>query len=862
MANTQNITTGIKAIKISKIDSFGNDQTLQLQELNTLRIYFDDLGILNFDVVSIAEYSTYFLLYVIPTTIGNDLSFFKNPILPKKLFGAGTIYEIPDSYWVSGSSPHGVFRSYQTTTGVSGSLDQTAGLFFVPSSQTDPYTIQVTCSFDVKFSEDPFSTGFPIIVMMSGSYTDPEVPGAIYRNILGAAYVPIQSRTTSSFYPVTCSFTVNPGYVWSNNSLEGLNNYLAGKASTKISPVYRSTFGLFFQNATIGTSWSFLVQTGSINVSLNQLHTSSNDINGNLTVIEPYTIYNVQNSDYNAVINNTSEARFNDFFMDVDFNTNGGNVAVNQQLILDGKAVRAQVQHSNYTQTAQISPRYIGKELTSANYNEYYNSGSSATLADGTTVENWEGDNSYGKTAVIDKFGTFALTYRGAGKGDVWNGSGSATFLKIKYMFDESGSILQPKNNTPYYFNGIRQFPKDSTVNIVVTDSESVPSLTIAQLQGDNTIYNPFASVTVPLTTISGSFYQPGNTNPFGKGVSGLSPFTKSISITDTRDPVSTVYQAPYWFLFGTSSVITASDSSNWNQGLYSSSLFPYRFFQRSQSGGERVGIDPSPLDITPRKGQIMYFESQSNAYIIEDSGRTQVAYFTSPSSGSFTIVSPDSFPIPDQTFYKFTYGGTEYRFVITQSTAVNTSFVSGSTVCFGSGSTVAATANSLASAINTAFWSGSFYYSSSLPYALFAYTSSNIVLINTINSAGSTYASLIDKSTQNHYALLYNTSFNGTIFSSGSSAVSSSQFTFGGGSNTSKNTIYIKLNRPVITSSLNGLDQFVITDETPDMNKLWLNLDLTGSEPNVGAGYIYPEYISSAFETSFNNIIPNLPTF
>ena len=81
MANTQNITTGIKAIKISKIDSFGNDQTLQLQELNTLRIYFDDLGILNFNVVSIAEYSTYFLLYVVPTDIGNDLSFFKNPIL-------------------------------------------------------------------------------------------------------------------------------------------------------------------------------------------------------------------------------------------------------------------------------------------------------------------------------------------------------------------------------------------------------------------------------------------------------------------------------------------------------------------------------------------------------------------------------------------------------------------------------------------------------------------------------------------------------------------------------------------------------------------------------------------------------------
>ena len=86
--------------------------------------------------------------------------------------------------------------------------------------------------------------------------------------------------------------------------------------------------------------------------------------------------------------------------------------------------------------------------------------------------------------------------------------------------------------------------------------------------------------------------------------------------------------------------------------------------------------------------------------------------------------------------------------------------------------------------------------------------------------------------------------------------------FTFAGGGNTFKNTVYIKLNRPVITSSLNGLDQFVIADETPDMNKLWINLDLTGSEPSVGAGYIYPEFVSPTFETAFNTIIPNLPTF
>lgn len=813
MAITSDITAGVKAIKVAKVDALGNDQTLQLKEADILRIKFDDLGIEEFEITNVAEYPTYYLYYVVPKQFGNVNSTFS--IVTSLSGSSGGAAMVGGNIYIYNSA---VASDYLVFTAVTNRSSYT---YNIGKFQTTPSSSYSTV---INFSTKVWGTG------SSGNSTNLFVgiysTGSSGENLLTSQVVSINNCSGSAnAQPVSMSLTFSPpaNSVWGvkiGSYFSGVDTYVSGALT---------------------------------NINFNSFVTSSTDINGNEVVPEPYTIYNVQTSDYNAVINNALEARFNDFYMDVDFNTNGGNVAVNQQLILDGKAVRAQVQYSNYTQTAQISPRYIGKELTSANYNVYYNSGSAATLADGTTVESWDGDNSYGKTAVIDKYGVYALTYRGAGKGDTWNGSGSATYLKLKYMFDETGGILQPKNNTPYYYNGIRQFPKNSAVNIVVTDSASVPALTIAQLQGYNTVFNPFASVTIPLTTISGSFYQAGNTNPFGTGVSN---FTRSIAITDTRDPVSSIYNAPYWYTWGTSSIITASNSSNWNRGLYSSSLFPYRFYQRSQSAGERTGIDPSPLDITPRKGQIMYFESQSNAYIIEDAGRTQVSYFTSPSSGSFTL----SQPTVDKTFYKFTYGGIEYRFVVTQSTAVNTSFLSGSVVCFGSGSTAAATANSLASAINSAFWSGSFYYSSSLPYSLQAYTSSNIVLINTNYQNIGT--GLIDNSTKNYYSLTYNTSFNGIVFSSGSTTTSASMFTFSGGENTFENTIYIKLNRPIITSSLNGLDQFVIADETPDMNKLWINLDLTGSEPNVGAGYIYPEFISPAFDAAFNTVVPNLPPF
>ena len=69
--------------------------------------------------------------------------------------------------------------------------------------------------------------------------------------------------------------------------------------------------------------------------------------------------------------------------MDVDYATNAIQ-AVNQVQLLSGSATRAAVQDSNYTIAGVIIPRYIGKELTSAVFNEWT-----------------EGDVSYGKTPNV-----------------------------------------------------------------------------------------------------------------------------------------------------------------------------------------------------------------------------------------------------------------------------------------------------------------------------------------------------------------------------------------------------------------------------------------------------------------------------
>jgi hypothetical protein len=487
MPNTPNITTGIKAIKVAKTDALGNNQTLQLQEADILRINFDDLGTLNFTVVSISEYNTYYLYYVVPTSLGNDLSYFSNPILPKNVSGSNT-----DSIFISGSNPVGVFRSYQSKTGVSGSLIEGSGNFALNAVAIEPYTIQVTCSFNIKFSVDPFFTGAPIIAMMSGSYTDPDIPRT-YRTILGASYVGLQTRTTSSFYPVTCSFTVNPGYIWNNDSLQGLNDYFGEKPPTKISPVYNSQFGLYFQNPYSGTNYQFIIQTGSINVTLNQLHTSSNDINGNLTVIEPYYTANYQTSEYNAIINNAVVSREDTFYMDVDF-SGDAIIAVNEQSILNGSATRAAVQSSNYTTARVINPRYNGCR-TEASTGSIFENFVNQPMTTGSTIGLVPNVEEYCNWFAY--YSSISPTYAVSPWYDLYGGAFEVQGALITTLIDINGNVinLSPQNNQPLISTGEIN---PNTSNIGIVESIFPPGATVYIQQFNNTSGS--------LSTTSGSF--------------------------------------------------------------------------------------------------------------------------------------------------------------------------------------------------------------------------------------------------------------------------------------------------------------------------------------------------------------------
>ena len=69
MAYTPVFSQGVKFIKIARVDDQGNDNTLSLQELNSIRIDYSNTNIIEYPITSISKYDDYFLFGVATTNV-------------------------------------------------------------------------------------------------------------------------------------------------------------------------------------------------------------------------------------------------------------------------------------------------------------------------------------------------------------------------------------------------------------------------------------------------------------------------------------------------------------------------------------------------------------------------------------------------------------------------------------------------------------------------------------------------------------------------------------------------------------------------------------------------------------------------
>lgn len=307
MAYTPVFSQGIKFIKIARIDDQGKDNTLSLQELNSIRIDYSNTDIVEYPITSIAKYDDYFLFGVAPTNVTSSTD---NQVL---------------NYRASGSSRTIVADGNDTSlTNYTESYDNLG--YFNPT--TGYYTLGNL-------------TNIPIQFIISASFTGSASGGVniqIYSNINGSVASQTKALGGSPYRQVLSAS-------YSGVAQEGEQ---------------------FYVNV-INNSGATISVTGSFYVTQSVSPTSSIS---DLVVLQPYLDENFFASDYNVLAGNAVEPRVNSLYMDVDYSI-GIVTASNQQAILSGSATRAAVQESNYTTAAIISPRYIGKELNSAKLNEW-----------------------------------------------------------------------------------------------------------------------------------------------------------------------------------------------------------------------------------------------------------------------------------------------------------------------------------------------------------------------------------------------------------------------------------------------------------------------------------------------------------
>lgn len=336
-----------------------------------------------------------------------------------------------------------------------------------------------------------------------------------------------------------------------------------------------------------------------------------------LVVLQPFVDINFFNSDCNPIINNSLNDRKDPFFFDVDYSSNAI-VAVNTDSILSGSATPATVQYSNYTLARNINPRYLGSKNTGLYINKYTPSGSVYT--DGNVTGSiWGGDQSFGKTAVIEQYGDYGIVYDGSTVGDLLNFGPNSIALNAVVMIDKNGNLIQPKSNAPYYWNGVSAFGGGNNLQVTVYSSESVSNQTLAQLQQPQKSLSAFTYLNTNLTTASGSI-----NGSIYNGVHWQA--SGSIKVTDTKNNVEYLYipgSGNSYFTKGTSSPTVLTSSIDLSVLFDSNASGSFYWEQPYSPGGTptkvRDGYDNPTRNINPRIGQKLYFANMQNEFTITD---------------------------------------------------------------------------------------------------------------------------------------------------------------------------------------------------------------------------------------------------
>jgi hypothetical protein len=203
MPYTPYYSQGVKFIKIARIDDQGKDNTLSLQEINSIRIDYSDTGIIEYPITSISKYDTYFLFGVATTNITSSTD---NQVLNYRFsasytrdFGITSGDEALTNYGTYGTEAWDDLNYFNTSSG----RYTLSNLTNIPI--TIVYSASVTSSDGVPTSVKLISNiqgtvatnSTPTQALLIGSYTTTATYGEYFYLAINST---VPSKFTGSFY--------------------------------------------------------------------------------------------------------------------------------------------------------------------------------------------------------------------------------------------------------------------------------------------------------------------------------------------------------------------------------------------------------------------------------------------------------------------------------------------------------------------------------------------------------------------------------------------------------------------------------------------------------------------------------------
>jgi len=386
----QTYAQGVKYLKINRYDSGGLDQSGYLGQLTDLTINYNDLGPIQYNIVTTQEQDTYFV-YGIQTRNQSTSS---------------VNYKVLDYSFLATSASSFIYN-------------------FIPSAVPNEFFNNTVSSYGtISGNTLGYLTG------STGKYIAGDTPNVFLKiQISGSGTISAGSTNLYAYIAKNTGTISNDGVqsVLINNSYTGgtFNTTLYLTSSFSIIETNQIGFGLYrsleLTNLTIN----------SFHVSLSLHSASANPPTSSLVIFDPEFIdwdYN----DYNALFGNAEEPQFSTQLMDVDY-TSTFTTPINFDLIISGTADRAQVQDSNYSSQAWSNIRYDGVRSNSPDFNQL------------TT------DGGYGSLPNVEQNKTY-IAYFDAVGGTGPEIIGQTAYF-IRYIIDENGGVINPEPGTVALYN-------------------------------------------------------------------------------------------------------------------------------------------------------------------------------------------------------------------------------------------------------------------------------------------------------------------------------------------------------------------------------------------------------------------------